>query len=173
MENDHFSPLTFLNSKPPEFRYQALGHLTTPIILSLRPSRYQKKPADGEKDDRAVILNKGIITAIRNAQLPYYYGIEQPLSGPYAGSFEVSNWLFPFTPVRIDEGVMIGKERTITVISGTYKLGGKSRPKYAHFNRYGRPTNAENITVTGEPGAWTATVKLDDWNEIAAFEVVD
>ena len=173
MENDHFSPFAFLDKKPPEFRYQALGHLTTPIILNLRPARYQKKPADGERDDRAVILNKGIITAIRNAQLPYYYGIEQPLSGPYAGSFEVSNWLFPFTPVRIDEGVMIGKERTITVISGTYKIGGKSRPKYAHFNRYGMPTNAENITVSGEPGAWTATVRLDDWNEIAAFEVVD
>ncbi|MBQ9366348.1 MAG: hypothetical protein IJT83_01105, partial [Victivallales bacterium] len=170
MENDICNPLPYLDKKPPEFRYQSLGHLTSPIILNLRPGRYQK-PQPGEQDKRALILTKGIITAIRNAQLPYYYGTDQPLTGPDAGSYEVSNWLFPFTPVRIDEGVMTGKERTITVISGTYKLGGNAKPRVAHFNRYGLPTDASNITVTGAPGAWQATVKLDDWNEIAVFEV--
>ncbi|MBR4674471.1 MAG: hypothetical protein IKP00_08400 [Victivallales bacterium] len=172
MENDSCNPLPFLDRKPPEFRYQSLGHLTSPIILNLRPGRYQT-PQPGEQDKRALILNKGIITAIRNAQLPYYYGVTQPLTGPDAGSFEVANWLFPFTPVRIDEGVMTGKERTITVISGTFKLGGNAKPKIAHFNRYGIPTDASNITVTGTPGAWQAIVKLDDWNEIAVFEVVE
>ena len=172
MENDSCNPLTFLDKKPPEFRYQSMGHLTSPIILNLRPGRYQK-PQPGEQDKRALILNKGIITAIRNAQLPYYYGTDQPLTGPDAGSYEVANWLFPFTPVRIDEGVMVGKERTITVISGTFKLRGNARPKVAHFNRYGVPTDASNITVTGTPGDWTATVKLNDWNEIAVFEVAE
>ena len=171
MENDTCNPIPFLNKKPPEFRYQSMGHLTSPIILNLRPGRYQGTVKPGERDLRALILNKGIITAIRNAQLPYYYGTNQPLEGDDAGSYEVSNWLFPFTPVRIDEGVMTGKERTITILSGTYRVAGNNKPKVAHFNRYGIPTQADNISVSGSPNAWEVTVTLDDWNEIAVFEV--
>ena len=166
MENDPCNPLPFIDKKPPEFRYQAKGHLASPIILNLRPRRYQS--ADGP-DLRAKILMKGMITAVRNGVLPYYYGTEQPLEGSEAGSYELANWLFPFTPVKLGEGVLQGKERTITVISGTYRIGGTKRPSVARFDDHGRPCGEEGIVVSGQPNDWTVTVTLKDWNEMACM----
>ena len=166
MENDPCNPLPFIDKKPPEFRYQAKGHLASPIILNLRPRRYQ---SENGPDLRARILMKGMITAIRNGVLPYYYGTEQPLEGPEAGSYELANWLFPFTPVKLGEGVLQGKERTITVISGTYRLGGAKRPAVARFDDHGRPKGEEGIVISGGPNAWDVTVTLKDWNEMACL----
>ena len=112
---------------------------------------------------------KGMITAVRNGVLPYYYGTEQPLEGSEAGSYELANWLFPFTPVKLGEGVLQGKERTITVISGTYHLGGAKRPAVARFVNQGRPQGEEGIVVSGQPNDWTITVTLKDWNEMACM----
>ncbi len=170
MENDPCNPLPFIDKKPPEFRYQAKGHLASPIILNLRPRRYQS--ADGP-DLRAKILMKGMITAVRNGVLPYYYGTEQPLEGPEAGSYELANWLFPFTPVKLGEGVLQGKERTITVISGTYRIGGAKRPAVSRFDDHGRPCGEEGIIVSGGQNAWEVKVTLKDWNEMACLVRLD
>lgn len=170
MENDSCDPIPFMDKKPPEMRYQSSGHLATPIILNLRPNTYQRR-LGGTRDMRAMIINKGLITALRNAQLPYYYGTEMRLSGEDAGSFEVSNWMFPFTPVRLGEGVMVGKERTIVCKSGDYKISGNSKPKVGYFNDHGIPQDASIFEINGKPGEWIVSVRLNDWNEIAVMVV--
>ena len=71
--------------------------------------------------------------------------------------------------MKLGEGVLQGKERTITVISGTYRLGGAKRPAVARFDDHGRPKGEEGITVSGKPGDWTVVVTLNDWNEMACL----
>lgn len=169
MENDACNPIPFMDKKPPEMRYQAMGHLASPIILNLRPHRYTD-----DMTQRAVIMTKGLIIALRNGVLPYYYGTDIATSGPGAGGFEIANWMFPFTPVKLGEGVLVGKERTLVCVSGTYKVGGANRPSVAHFDDHSleiKDTNA--FTISGEPGNWTVDVKLKDWCEIASIVVND
>ena len=167
MENDRCNPIPFLDEKPPELRYEATGHLASPIILNLRPARYTQEPRM-----LARVLFKGLIIALRNGVLPYYYTVNIPTSGPDAGGLGVANWMFPFTPVKLGEGVMVARERTVVCKSGTYTVGGQNRPAVAHFNNMGlevKETKAFN--VTGQPGAWKVKVTIDDWNEIAAMEL--
>ena len=172
MENDSINPMEFLTKKPPETSWTVLGHLASPISLNLRPQRYLGGLPAGGPDYRAQVLTKGFILALRNATIPYYYSSDIPLEGPTAGSYEITNWFMPFTPVRIGEGVMVGRERTIVCMSGTYTVKGAKRPKVARFNCYGRPVEAP-FEITGKPGAWNVKVALDDWNEIAAIVVAD
>ena len=80
--------------------------------------------------------------------------------------------MFPFTPVELGEGVLKGKERTIAVFSGKFTVAGNEQPKLHYFNNFGIRKTAD-CQITGEPGAWTGNVKLDDWNEIAVIEVQD
>ena len=172
MENDGVNPVTYLDKIPPETLYTASGHLASPIILNLRPSRYTSVPADSPDNPRARYLTKGFILALRNGNIPYYYTSDIPLTGPNAGSFEITNWFMPFTPVKLGEGVMVGKERTLVCISGTYTVKGGKKPSIAKFNNCGRPVE-HNFAITGKPGAWNVKVTLDDWNEIAAIKVED
>ena len=171
MENDLINPVFFMDQKPPECRWQTAGHLATPIILGLRPNTHQQAVTDG-RDRRAEILTKGIITALRNGQLHYYYSTEIPRTGQYAGGVELSNLMFPFTPVELHEGYLIGKERTITAISGTFTVSGAKAPRISCFNIFGNPVEA-NCKVTGSAGAWQVECKLKDWNEVVIIEVQD
>ncbi len=167
MENDRCNPIPFLDEKPPEFRYQASSHLASPIILNLRPGRYSQEPRM-----MARVLFKGLVIALRNGVLPYYYTVNIPTSGPDAGGLGVANWMFPFTPVKLGEGVMVGKERTIVCKSGTFTVGGQQRPAVAHFNNMGLEVKGTKaFGITGQPGAWKVKVAIDDWNEIAVMEV--
>ena len=161
-ENNPLHIMNFIDQKPPEFSWETACHLGTPIILGVRPIIYKDVSRRGE------ILNKGIITGLRNGVLFYYYWLRGvPLSGANGGSLEVGDNMFPFTPVEINEGFLIGKERTITAISGQYKIGGKNKPKVMHFNKRGIAYTKVDFPITGKPDNWEVTVKLDDWNEIA------
>ena len=170
MENDPVDPNAYLDGMPPETSYTASGHLASPIILNLRPGRYTKIPYRAPNDPRARYMTKGMILALRNGNIPYYYTADIPTTGPNAGSYEITNWFMPFTPVKLGEGVMVGKERTIVCISGTYIVKGNKKPDIAKFDSYGRPVK-HDFKVTGKPGAWSVEVKLNDWNEIAAMVV--
>lgn len=169
MENDPINPIGYMDKKPPELCFCSMGHLASPIVLNLRPRSYMNRLPAGSPDITAKIQNKGLITALRNGVLPYYYHTDIPLEGPEAGSFEVANWMFPFTPVKLGEGILVGKERTITIVSGSFKIGGSARPALARFNDHGIPMGEEGMSVTGEPGNWTVTVNMNDWNEIACI----
>ncbi len=166
MENDNVDPLPFMDSKPPAFKWQAACHLGTPVILGLRTILYAK----GENKDRAAeILNKGVITALRNGVLFYHYVSVIPTSGPHAGGYGPINHMFPFTPVEINEGFMVGEERTISCVSREFKVNFKKRPVCLLFDKKGLPKK-HDFEISGSAGNWIVNVRLNDWCEIAIIE---
>lgn len=172
MENDVLDLPGYVGHKPPELSWQVSGHLATPIILGIRTEGY----ADiNGVDRRAEMMTKAIITALRNGLLYYYYGTDQPLEGELGGSYEIGNHMFPFTPVKLGEGVLVGKERTVGAISGSYLVDGSEEPKVYLFDRQGRPkaVTSENVAISGNSENWTVDIKLDDWSEVFVIEIVE
>jgi len=164
MENDDVNPVKFMDVKPPECRWQVVSHLGSPIALGLRPRRYIGKGATAEM--MAQVQTKGIITALRNSLVFYFYTVDVTDSGPKKGSLAICENMFPFTPEELHEGWIKGKERTITAISGKFPVNGKEKPQVLYFDKKGFE-QANNFAITGEPGNWIVDVKLNDWNEVA------
>ena len=116
-------------------------------------------------------LTKGVITALRNGLLYYVYIYDINTDGKSdSGSFDMFERMYPFTPVELNAGFLIGKERIITAVSRTFKVGGSGKPLCTHYNKQGIPS-AKGFTITGKPGAWQVKVQLKDWNEIAIIEI--
>lgn len=176
MENDSVVSRIrdYLGKKPPVSIGQTMSHLGTPLALMQRTGWYA---SDTEiPNRRAEVMVKGITWAARNGLLPCFYNDDGyngvfPTEGPYSGSVDVMNHLFPFTPVRIDEGTLIGKERTFTILSGTYTVEGNNPPILYYYDYRGNPLPTDNFSVTGTPGCWQVSFTLDDWNEMAVIEV--
>ena len=164
MENDDVNPLKFMDRKPPECSWQTVSHLGSPIGLGIRPRRYRDAGATPEMYPQ--MLTKGIITALRNSVLYYYYTLDIKDSGPAKGSTAICDNMFPFTPEELHEGWLKGKERTITAVSGKFPVNGQNRPQVMYFDKKGFE-QPNNFAVTGTPGNWIVDVKLNDWNEVA------
>jgi len=162
-ENDPINPLRFINQKPPTTIYCAKGHLSTPIILGIRPNRLGK---EGE-NRYAEVLMKAVITALRNGLLYYYYGGKIPKEGPGAGEYGPINHMFPITPVEINEGYIIGKERIITCVSKVFNF--YREPKIYLFDSTGKE-KPSNFTINKKDKSWEIDVKINDWNEIVVIE---
>jgi hypothetical protein len=165
MENDDFDPLTFLKGKPPTCRYQVKGHLASPIILGLRPVRWGKR---GE-EHWAELITKAVITALRNGVLYYYYTCYIPDKGPGAGDYGPVNHMFPFTPMELHSGWLVGQERTIACISGTYRWPNKEAPACHRFDLKGREV-PHGFKMQRQGDGWQVKVVVDDWNEVAVLE---
>lgn len=161
-ENDPVDPLTYLNGKPPTTIYCAKGHLSTPIILGIRPERTNEW-----KNRYAEILTKSVITALRNGLLYYYYGSVIPKEGPGSGEYGPVNHMFPITIEEINEGYIIGKERIISCVSGIFKFN--REPKVYLFDLKGREKE-NNFKINKKGKIWEIEVKLNDWNEICVIE---
>jgi len=170
MENDDVNPLKFMDSKPPECPWQVISHLGSPIALGIRPRKYKSVGATPEMYPQ--MTTKGVITALRNSVLFYYYTIDVTTSGPAAGSTALVENLFPFTTEELHEGWLKGKERTITAISGKFPVNGQKQPKILYFDCKGSPKKADFV-ISGTPGNWVVDVKLDDWNEVAIMVAQD
>jgi hypothetical protein len=162
MENDSTIKNFILSrEKPPVLRFQAKSQLSgSPIILGLRPNNYTKN-----KDESARILVRGIITALRHGLLYYYYGNK----GKGAGGYGPVNHMFPFTPVELNEGFLIGKERIIACVSGKYFWPDKKKPACFLFDEVGLD-KSNDFKMTEKNNGWEIEVKLNDWNEIAVIE---
>lgn len=85
----------------------ARHHLLSPIVLM--PSQFHKKSS---------ILMKFILDYIDKGLLPYcgHYILPDEDTAAY----RVLNMIFPFTPVSVRPGVLLGKERLITTRAGNY-----------------------------------------------------
>ncbi|HOV33785.1 MAG TPA: hypothetical protein PLX23_10545 [Candidatus Hydrogenedens sp.] len=160
-ESDPVNPLTFMDKKPPNTIQCAKGHLSTPIILGIRPVRFGEEG----KTKCAEIIIKSVITALRNGSLYYYY--ESVIPKETNGKYGPVNHMFPFTPVEINEGYLIGKERVITCVSKTFHW--EKEPKIYLFDLKGREI-PHNSKVTENSGVWEVNINLNDWNEIAVIE---
>jgi len=86
----------------------------------------------------------------------------------YDYNHELSRYVFPFTPVELHSGYLLGKERIVTIHSGLYGwVGEKNLVRVAHFNRDGVIANTEFTTSIGSE----ARTKVDlDEGEVAVLE---
>ena len=167
MENDNVDPRSFMMDKPPECKWQTMTHLGCPWVLGIRPSLYRKK---GEQpDNTAEMLMKGVITALRNGCIFYLYTPELSEGSKLPLSHEMFNLMYPVTPLELNEGFIRGRERTITAISGKFRMSCEKRPVVRGYdNRAQRSTAMErNFAISGGAGDWTVDIKLKDWCEMA------
>jgi len=111
------------------------------------------------------ILMRTIIAHLRYGLLYYYYGVIVP---PEEGGYGPVNHMFPFTPVELHEGYVIGKERIITCRSGTFDWKGNKPPKVLLFDKRGLE-KAIQPQITKTPDGYRVTMKLQDWVEVAVI----
>ncbi len=99
--------------------------------------------------------------------LYYYYGKDIPADGEGAGEYGPINHMFPFTPVEINEGYLIGRERMITAVSGTFKW--HRDPQIYLFDLKGKPIS-HNFKVSKTEEGYIVEINLIDWNQICVIE---
>ena len=143
----------------------AQAQLSSPLALGVRAWRY----APAYKTKYAEITQRAVIAYLRHGALYCHYITDIPEPDePGGGGYGVLNHLFPFTPVELHEGWLIGEERIITTVSGTYDWPHATRPTCLRFDIRGMPVSGGfdlNKTDTG----WEVRLTLKDWNETAVI----
>ncbi len=112
------------------------------------------------------VLMRTIIAQMRYGLLYYNYGAHVPAA---EGGYGPLNHMFPFTPVELHEGWMVGRERILTCRSRTFSWPGARPPKVLLFDKRGmeKPTDAR---VEKTAKGYQVSVKLEDWAEVAVIE---
>jgi hypothetical protein len=157
----------------------ASGHLTSPIALGISASdpTYNTTGVDSMygRQHIAQAVNKYAIMCLTNGELMYYYSAYIPTSGAGSGAYGITNYMFPFTPVELHAGYLIGKEKILTCKSGTFywsKTVHSSQPSNCLvFDSSGLPIsyNSFSATDTGT-GTWKVVLSLQsDWNNACAI----
>ena len=113
-------------------------------------------------------MMKTVITYLRHGALTYHYVTEIPKEGPGSGEYGPFNNMFPITPLELHEGWILGKERIITAISGTYEWRHPQKPEVLVFDITGRPLPALADLRQTKDG-WTVVLKLEDWESIGVI----
>lgn len=148
--------------KPPEVPFLYRGALASPIGLGI-------VGVSGQEDTARRVM-KAIVTYLRHGVLYYHYAIKDiPQTGPGSGEYGPVNHMFPITPVELREGCLIGKERIITCVSGTFVWSARSKPVVHLFDLDGRE-KTNTVAITRSRKGWKIDLKLRDWAEIAVVE---
>ena len=122
-------------------------------------------PPPGETDT-ARTLTKAIINYLRHGMVYYHYVLgDIPQSGPGSGEYGPINHMFPITPVELGKGFVIGKERIVTAVAGTFQWLHDSKPRVLVFDIAGRQTEAP-VTIDGK----SVTIQIEDWEYIVVVE---
>ncbi|MBU0477656.1 carbohydrate binding domain-containing protein [bacterium] len=109
-------------------------HLYTPVTLG---DMLEFSPDECAKDIREVL---------KRGNLYYYYH----LSTPYP---TITTYMFPFTPVQIHSGWMLGEERILTVYSGDYGWTGEDVLAEVHvYDETGREAKDTSYTLFTSKG---------------------
>ncbi|NLF15917.1 MAG: hypothetical protein GX595_01480 [Lentisphaerae bacterium] len=103
--------------------YPARAHMHTPISLG---NHLAIKTFDDLVADIRLKLNWG--------SLYYYYSVPEH---PYP---TITQHMFPFTPVALKEGWMIGRERILTAVPGTFTFGDDDPVRVYWYDASGRLT---------------------------------
>ena len=75
--------------------------------------------------------------------------------------------MFPFTPVELGEGFIIGKERIVTNRSGRYGWDDNSRHEVHVYDEEGKKVAKHNMkTVTVRGKTWTDLRLAEDWSAV-------
>jgi hypothetical protein len=73
-----------------------------------------------------------------------------PVGTNYSYAHEISRYLFPFTPIELHAGYLLGKERIVTLHPGSYGWKGqRCLVQVHHFDRDGKHTAADYPTTIG------------------------
>jgi hypothetical protein len=106
--------------------YPARAHLYSPISLG---DHHTVKTFESLVDDIRAKLMWG--------SLYYYYSTPKQ---PYP---TITQHMFPFTPVELHRGWLLGKERIITAVPGTFTLGDASPVKVYWYDAAGKLTEKQ------------------------------
>lgn len=137
----------------------AAGHLGTPVALGNVPGWYGgADPAEFVMRDVIARLAHGLLYAGYNTEIP-----------EESGSWDALNAMFPITPLTLHPGWIVGAERTVTALSGTYTWTGADEPVPKCFGLDGAAAACE-ATVGGGPGGWSVALTLDDWDQLAVID---
>ena len=168
---DYDAIVKLLSPEKPAFGYaMAAGHLHTPVaggIAMWRSDLFQAAPKDFKENNQAEINQKYVIACLRNGQLMYpTAGI--PQDGPGKGEWGIINEMYPFTPVELHDGYLIGKERIITAVSGPFFWNisdHPQKPSICHaFDNKGYRIEPKSFTVTKVGNQWKVDLQLkQDW----------
>jgi hypothetical protein len=153
-------------AKPELIPRMAMGHLCSPVTLGLH-MWFNEVDKDYGRSHRGELIQKYVIVCLRNAQLFYEYG-DIPRAGEGAAEYGIINYMFPFTPVELHEGYMIGKERILTAVSGTFRWNHADKPVVKTFDTKGRE-KIPDVVMKRKGSAWDVTIKLQDWNATAVI----
>ena len=151
--------------EPPVLPHLCKGLFDSPIGLGVAPQ--QMTAAD--KPQQAEIVMRAVITYLRHGLVYYHYSSDIPETGPGSGEYGPINHMFPITPVRLFKGGIIGKERTVTCVSGRYEWKLPAKPTVRVFGLDGREKKGD-FGLNRAEGGWMVDLKLRDWFEIAAIE---
>jgi hypothetical protein len=160
-----FDPLKLGKGEEPAIFYRLCGgHLSTPIGLGYQPDRTKEGEAN-----YARVITKALITHLRHGSVMYHYGAEIPTEGPASGEYGPFNHMFPITPIELHEGYVVGEERTVTAVSGTFNWPHEREPKVLVFDVTGRPTQGKT-EITREKDGWSVKLKIENWENVAVIE---
>ena len=150
---------------PPDAPLAATAQLSTPLGLGVRVRRYKQ-----HSERYAEIVQRAVIAYLRYGVLYCHYYTDIPLPDePGGGGYGVLNHMFPFTPVGLHEGWVVGEERIITCVSGTFHWPHRERPVCLRFDIRGMPVEG-GFDLMRVPDGWDVRVNLKDWNETAVIE---
>jgi hypothetical protein len=153
-------------TEPPYLPAIAEAHLSSPISLGIRPGRFGKI---GE-ENTAEIIHRWVIACLKNGTLYYYYTFIIPKEGPGAGDYGIVNHMFPFTPVELHSGVLIGKERILTAKSGSFFWNNATKPAVLAFDVKGYQIEPEKLSIVKKGKGWQVDLALKDWLQTAVIE---
>ena len=164
-----YDPLTITTGqKPPLIADFYNGHLGIPTALANIPSLY----GAGAINNYAEFVMKDLITHLRHGLLYTYFNTEIPQFGSGNGSYDAINAMFPITPVELNEGWIVGQERTVSALSGTYQWNDSQQPQVQCFGLDARESTCSALTLTDQEGSWTVELTLQDWAEIVVIQAV-
>lgn len=159
MESQGYDPLT--PDGPPYHSVFAQGQLAAPLALG--------HGAGWLKEASARAFVRTVVAHLRFGLLYYYYLFEFPPDGPLGGEYGPVNHMFPFTPIELHEGWILGQERLITCRSGEYPWPHEREPKVYQFDSAGRERPAD-AQILARDGRTMVRLTMNDWNEIAVVE---
>ena len=154
----NFNPLSYAKGEEPPLFYRMTGsQLSTSIGLGYRTVRL--RPND--KGNEAQIIMKTVVTYLRYGGLFYHYNTNLPAGTAYGPI----NYMFPITPVELGKGFVVGKERIITAVAGTFEWLHKSKPRVMVFDMKGHEVAAP-VKVSGNQ----VTIEIENWERVAVVE---
>ncbi len=149
-----------LTSIPPDSSGCTMNQLSTPLAYG---------PHRAEECDAARLMAR-VRAYLRHGCLYIHTSVRNSFPEGQGGYGPI-NHSYPITPVELHRGWLKGKERIVSCVSYTTTWDKPEKPVVLRFDAIGNPVPAGGAaTITGGPGAWNITVKIDDWKEFLILE---